>query len=65
MAQQALTADERRIKRRLSAIEARMSDLEDLWNYACDTDAHYRMVEAEREGLRKERTRLQELLGDL
>ena len=62
---QAISADERRVRRRLSAIEQRLSELSDMWDFAASTDAQYRMIEAEREALRTERTRLQEIKGDL
>jgi hypothetical protein len=62
---QAMSADVRRIRRRLSAIERRLSELSDMWDFACDTDAQYRMVEAERKALRQEREMLKEIKGDL
>jgi len=57
--------DRRRIERRLSYIERRLNELSELWNCAADTDAHYRMIEAERAALRMERNKLTEIRGDL
>lgn len=62
---EACSADERRVRRRLGEIESRLSELTDLWNFAASTDAHYRMIEAERKALRQERESLKEILGDL
>jgi len=57
--------DRRRIERRLSNIERRLNELSELWRFAADSDAHYRMIEAEREALRTEREKLKEIRGDL
>jgi hypothetical protein len=62
---EAISEDARRVRRRLSEIERRLNELKDMWDYAASTDAQYRMIEAEREALRTERTRLQEIKGDL
>jgi len=59
------SADERRVRRRLSEIERRLNELSTMWDFAASTDAQYRMIEAERKALRQERTTLQEIKGDL
>jgi 50S ribosomal subunit-associated GTPase HflX len=58
-------ADERRIRRRIAAIQKRLEELSEMWDCTCSSDAQYRMVEAEREALRMEKGRLCEIKGDL
>jgi len=59
------SADERRVRRRLSEIERRLNELSDMWDFAASTDVQYRMIEAERESLRTEKNKLLEIKGDL
>lgn len=61
----AMSHEEAEVKKRIADINDDLHDLKEMERFAASTDLDYRMIDAQRDGLKVEREKLKEILGDL